>query len=64
MTDIQNFYDLPSNEQENFLETATEWLIEHGYLPLSEEVWTDDKHQDRIYEKATELWEESLAPKN
>lgn len=54
------FYDLPSNERDIFMSIATEWLVEHGYLPLSEEVWESDKYSDRIYEKANELWKEYL----
>jgi hypothetical protein len=61
MTQPEQFYDLPSNEQENWLETATEWLVDHIHLPLSEDVWTDDKYTDQIHEKAVELWEESRA---
>lgn len=52
------FYDLPSNQQDIFLGIATEWLVEHGHLPWTEEVWESDKYSDRIYEKANELWEE------
>jgi len=63
MTTTQ-FHDLPSNEHENWLITATEWLIEHGHLPFTEEAWTSDKYQDRIHDKAVELWEESLSTKN
>lgn len=64
MTDTRNFSDLASNEQDKWLDIATEWLVEHGHLPLTEEVWTDDKYLDRIYDKANDLWEESLTPKN
>jgi hypothetical protein len=65
MSDItEQFHELPSNEQENLLDTATEWLVERGHLPLSEEAWTDDKYADRIYEKALDLLEEAKnAPK-
>lgn len=62
MTTTQ-FHDLPSNEHENWLITATELLIDSGHLPLSEDAWTNDKYADIIHDKAVELWEESLATK-
>ena len=53
------FHELPSNEQDNLLETATLWLIEHQHLPFTDEAWADDKYYDRIYERAVEMWKES-----
>jgi hypothetical protein len=37
---------------------ATEYLVAHNIIPLSDEVWATDKYMDKIYAKANELWED------
>jgi hypothetical protein len=50
--------DLSDEVREEWCETATEWLVDNGWLPLSDDVWATDKYAERIEEKAQEMYED------
>lgn len=51
---------ISETERERWHEKATDYLIEYGWLPLSDDVWATDKYADRIEIKAQELWENEV----
>ena len=55
-----DFDELDGDELDYWLEMATEYLVAHNFLPLSDEVWETDKYLDKIFAKARELFEESV----
>lgn len=56
---MSDFEDLDGDELDYWLEMATEYLVAHNFLPLSDEVWETDKYLDQIIAKAQELFDES-----
>lgn len=57
---MKDFDELEDDEFDYWMEAATDFLVERGFLPFSDEVWTSDKYLDLISAKAQELYEESL----
>lgn len=52
------FEALDPDTFEQYIEKATNYLIDSTRLPLSDDVWTSDKYADMIYDKAKEMFEE------
>jgi hypothetical protein len=55
---MRDFEELDGDELDYWLEMATEYLVAHNIIPLSDEVWATDKYMDKIYAKANELRED------
>lgn len=53
------FENLDPESFDKLIELATNQLVDAVRLPLSDDVWTNDKYADMIYDKAKELYEEN-----
>jgi hypothetical protein len=51
---------LSETEKDGWREKATEYLLSHGWIPLTDDVWATDLYSDQIEVKAQELWDSSL----
>lgn len=52
-----DLFDQKEEVIEKYWEKAIDALVGSAWLPLSDDVWATDKYDDRIAEKAQELWE-------
>lgn len=57
---MKEFDELEDDELDYWLELATEHLMEHGFIPFTDEVWTSDKYFEKITNTAREMYEDSL----
>jgi len=52
------FETLDPDTFEQYIDRATNYLIDATHIPLSDDAWTSDEYADRIYDKAKEMFEE------
>lgn len=51
------FENLDPDSFEEYIEKATNYLIDAVRIPLSDDAWTSEKYEDMIYDKAKEMFE-------
>jgi|APGre2960657404_1045060.scaffolds.fasta_scaffold92195_2 hypothetical protein len=56
------FESLNDVEKEYWLNKATDHLLRHGRIPMTDDVWATDKYSDLISEHANEMWIKTETP--